>query len=149
MIGSIIISPSQMKYSITFLSFFIIFGVKSQSITVVKDPRLDMLLRKQAELNKEVDKLNNKTGPGFRIMVINTNDRLKALDVKSRMMSDFSEEKSYLVYQSPYFKIMIGNFRTRQEAESLRKRIIEIYPTGVMIVPAQVEYKPEKDEELE
>lgn len=138
-----------MKYSITFLSFFIIFGVKSQSITVVKDPRLDMLLRKQAELNKEVDKLNNKTGPGFRIMVINTNDRLKALDVKSRMMSDFSEEKSYLVYQSPYFKIMIGNFRTRQEAESLRKRIIEIYPTGVMIVPAQVEYKPEKDEELE
>lgn len=138
-----------MKYSITFLSFLIIFGVKSQSITVVKDPRLDMLLKKQAELNKEVDKLNNKTGPGFRIMVINTNDRLKALDVKSRMMSDFPEEKSYLVYQSPYFKIMIGNFRTRPDAESLRKRIIEIYPTGVMIVPAQVEYKPEKEEELE
>jgi hypothetical protein len=138
-----------MKYSITFLSFLIIFGVKSQSITVVKDPRLDMLLKKQAELNKEVDKLNNKTGPGFRIMVINTNDRLKALDVKSRMMSDFPEEKSYLVYQSPYFKIMIGNFRIRQDAESLRKKIIEIYPTGVMIVPAQVEYKPEKDEELE
>jgi hypothetical protein len=44
---------------------------------------------------------------------------------------------------------MIGNFRTRQDAESLKKKIVEIYPTGVIIVPAQVEYKPEKEEELE
>jgi hypothetical protein len=138
-----------MRYSITFLSLFIIFGVQSQTITVMKDHRLDMLLRKQAELNKEVDKLNNKTGPGFRIMVINTNDRVKALEVKSRMMSDFPDEKSYLIYQSPYFKILIGNFRTRQEAEPFQKKILEIYPSGVIIVPATVEYKPEKEEELD
>jgi hypothetical protein len=138
-----------MRYSITILSFFIMLGVQSQTITVVKDPRLDMLLRKQAELNKEVDKINNKTGPGYRIMVVNTNDRTKALEVKSRMMSDFPDEKSYLIYQSPYFKILIGNFRTRQEAEPFQKKILEIYPTGVIIVPATVEYKPEKEEELD
>jgi hypothetical protein len=138
-----------MRYSITILSFFIMLGVQSQTITVVKDPRLDMLLRKQTELNKEVDKINNKTGPGYRIMVVNTNDRTKALEVKSRMMSDFPDEKSYLIYQSPYFKILIGNFRTRQEAEPFQKKILEIYPTGVIIVPATVEYKPEKEEELD
>jgi len=138
-----------MRHVLTLLSFFIAWGLKSQTVSIVKDPRLDMLLKKQAELNKEVDKLNNKTGPGYRIMVINTNDRIKALEVKSRMMSDFPEEKSYLVYQSPYFKIMIGNFRTRQEAEPFQKKILEIYPTGVIIVPATVEYKPEKEEELE
>jgi hypothetical protein len=138
-----------MRHILTLLSFFIACGLKSQTVSIVKDPRLDMLLKKQAELNKEVDKLNNKTGPGYRIMVINTNDRIKALEVKSRMMSDFPDEKSYLVYQSPYFKIMIGNFRTRQEAEPFQKKILEIYPTGVIIVPATVEYKPEKEEELE
>ena len=138
-----------MRHILTLLSIFIAWGLKSQTVSIVKDPRLDMLLKKQAELNKEVDKLNNKTGPGYRIMVINTNDRIKALEVKSRMMSDFPEEKSYLVYQSPYFKIMIGNFRTRQEAEPFQKKILEIYPTGVIIVPATVEYKPEKEEELE
>jgi hypothetical protein len=138
-----------MRYSITILSFFIMLGVQSQTITVVKDPRLDMLLRKQTELNKEVDKINNKTGPGYRIMVVNTNDRTKALEVKSRMMSDFPDEKSYLIYQSPYFKILIGNFRTRQEDEPFQKKILEIYPTGVIIVPATVEYKPEKEEELD
>ena len=143
------IITGQMRHILTLLSFFIAWGLKSQTVSIAKDPRLDMLLKKQAELNKEVDKLNNKTGPGYRIMVINTNDRIKALEVKSRMMSDFPEEKSYLVYQSPYFKIMIGNFRTRQEAEPFQKKILEIYPTGVIIVPATVEYKPEKEEELE
>lgn len=138
-----------MRHILTLLSFFIAWGLKSQTVSIIKDPRIDMLLNKQAELNKEVDKLNNKTGPGYRIMVINTNDRTKALEVKSRMMSDFPEEKSYLIYQSPYFKIMIGNFRTRQEAEPFQKKILEIYPTGVIIVPATVEYKPEKEEELE
>lgn len=135
---------------ITTILFLLIFqALQSQTVTIVKDPRLDMLLKKQAELNKEVDKLNNKTGPGYRIMVINTNDRMKALEVKSRMMSDFPEEKSYMVYQSPYFKIMIGNFRTRPEAEPLQRKIQEIWPTGIIIVPSTVEYKPEKEEELE
>lgn len=111
-----------------------------------KDPRLDLLIQKQVELNKEVYKENNRTGPGFRVLVINTNDRKRAMDVKSRLMSDFPEHKTYLVYQSPYFKVQIGNFRDRKEATNLQKLILRIYPTGVIVVPATVEYKPEKEE---
>jgi hypothetical protein len=80
------------------------------------------------------------------VLVINTNDRKAALDVKSRLMTDFPDHKTYLIYQSPYFKIQIGNFRDRKEAENLRKQIIRIYPSGVIVVPATVEYKPEKEE---
>jgi hypothetical protein len=111
-----------------------------------KDPRLDLLIQKQVELNKEAYKENNRTGPGYRVLVINTNDRKKALDVKSRLMSDFPDHKTYLIYQSPYFKIQIGNFRDRKEAANLQKQILRIYPTGVIVVPATVEYKPEKEE---
>ena len=119
----------------------------AQRVTVVKDPRIDLLIKKQAELNAKVAKQNQKSGPGYRVMVINTNDRTKAMEVKSKLMSDYPEHKSYLVYQSPYFKIQIGNFRSRQEAEDLRKRIVRSYPTGVMVVPATVEYKIEPDED--
>ena len=116
------------------------------SATIYKDPRLDLLIQKQVELNKEAYKENNKTGPGYRVLVVSTNDRKKALDVKSRLMTDFPEHKTYLIYQSPYFKIQVGNFRDRKEADNLRKQILRIYPTGVIIVPATVEYKPEKEE---
>ncbi len=112
-------------------------------VTIHKDPRLDLLIQKQVELNKEAYKENNRTGPGYRVLVINTNDRRKALEVKSRIMTDFPEHKTYLIYQSPYFKIQAGNFRSRKEAVDLQKQILRIYPTGVIVVPSTVEYKPE------
>jgi hypothetical protein len=117
-------------------------------ITINKDPRLDLLIKKQVELNKEVYKENNRTGPGFRVLVINTNDRAKALEVKSNLMKNFPDHKTYLIYQSPYFKIQIGNFRERTEAELLRKDIVRFFPGNIIVVPAIVEYKPEKEETL-
>ena len=120
----------------------------AQGVTIHKDPRLDLLISKQVELNKVVYKENNRTGNGFRVLVINTNDRTRAMEVKSKMMSEFPDHKTYLVYQSPYFKIQVGNFRERKEAEALRKKIIQFYPTGVIVVPATVEYKAEKEDGL-
>lgn len=117
-----------------------------QTVSITRDPRLDMLLRRQAEVNREAEKLSIKTGPGFRVMVVNTNDRTKAMEVKSRMMSEFPDHKSYLLYQSPYFKIMVGNFRARPEAEDLRGKILKFYPTGVMVVPTNIEYRIDKDD---
>ena len=119
---------------------------EQQGVTIHKDPRLDLLISKQIQLNKEVYLENNKTGAGYRVLVINTNDRNKALSVKSKIMSNFPEHKTYLIYQSPYFKIQVGNFRERQEAETLKKRIQRFYPTGLIVVPATVEFKPEKEE---
>ena len=120
----------------------------AQGVTIHKDPRLDLLISKQVELNKVAFKENNKTGSGFRVLVINTNDRNKAIEVKTKMMTEFPEHKTYLVYQSPYFKIQVGNFRERKEAEALRKKIIQFYPSGVIVVPATVEYKAEKEDGL-
>lgn len=130
---------------------FILFSTEeilAQGVTIHKDPRLDLLISKQIELNKIAYKENNRSGAGFRVLVINTNNRTKAMEVKSKMMTEFPEHKTYLVYQSPYFKIQVGNFRDRKEAETLRKKIIRLYPTGVIVVPATVEFKPEKEDSV-
>jgi hypothetical protein len=134
-----------------FILLFLVISANdlfAQGVTIHKDPRLDLLISKQVELNKVVYKENNRTGNGFRVLVINTNDRNRAMEVKSKLMSEFPEHKTYLVYQSPYFKIQVGNFRERKEAEALRKKIIHYYPTGVIVVPATVEFKAEKEEGL-
>jgi hypothetical protein len=135
-----------MRTTLSILFLTLAFQSRSQSVTVIKDPRIEMLVKKQYDLNRKVEIMNKKSGPGYRVMVINTNDRVKALEVKSRMMTEYPDHKSYLVYQSPYFKIQVGNFKTRQEAEDLRKRIMRLYPTGVMVVPATVEYKIDLEE---
>ena len=112
---------------------------------IVKDPRLDLLIKKQAELNRKVYLDNNRTAQGFRILVLNTSDRNKAMDTKSRLMRDFPDHKTYLIYQSPHFKIQIGNFRTREDAEGLRKQINRKFTTGVIVIPSTIELRPEED----
>jgi len=118
----------------------------SHGYIVHRDARLDLLLRKQSELNKEVYLENRKSGPGYRVLVINTNDRNKAIAVKTRLMQEYPDQKTYLIYQSPYFKIQIGNFRTTKEAEALRRQIVKIYPENVIVIPATVDLKPEKED---
>jgi hypothetical protein len=65
--------------------------------------------------------------------------------VKTILLRDFPEHKTYLIYQSPNFKIQIGNFRTQAEAEKLKKIIMRLYPDGVIIVPATIEFKQEEE----
>lgn len=112
-------------------------------VEIVKDHRLDLLIRKQEELNKKAYIENNRTASGYRILVVSTNDRKKAMDTKSTLMREYPEHKTYLIYQSPHFKIQIGNFRSRSDADALRKQIIKLYPTGVIVIPSTIEVKPE------
>ena len=123
------------------------FGASAQ-VVIVKDHKLDLLLQKQEELNKKVYVENNRTGAGYRILVLSTNDRKQALDVKTRLMRDFPEQKTYLIYQSPNYKIQIGNFRSREDADKLRKQVTKIYPKGVIVIPSMIETRPEDDTQM-
>jgi len=130
-------------YKLLALIFLFPIAAFSQ-VEIVKDHRLDLLIAKQEELNKKVYLDNNRTASGYRILVVNTNDRQKAMDVKSTLMRDFPDHKTYLIYQSPHFKVQIGNFRKRDEAEQLRKQVNKLYPTGVIVIPSTIEVKPEE-----
>lgn len=139
-----------------FLALFIISGVWAQDtggdtlhyIAVSKDSRIDSLVKKNREINEEAYFKTIRNMQGFRLQVINTSDRHKALSVKTRMLSDFPGEKTYFIYHSPYFKIQMGNFRTREDAEQLMQKVKAIYPSGVFVVPSKIEMKPSRDGEL-
>lgn len=131
---------------IIWILFFPVIGFsQAKSVEIIKDHRLDLLIQKQEELNKKAYLENKKSIPGFRVMVINTNDRTKALDVKTTLLRNFPEHKTYLIYQSPNFKVQIGNFKTQAEAEKLKKIIVRLYPDGVIIVPTTIEIKTEEE----
>ena len=86
---------------------------------------------------------------GYRIQVYNANNRNEANNVKSELLRRFPEHKSYLLYQSPNFRVRIGNFLTQKEAMELRKIITSMYPNrGIYIVPDLIEYTPPEDEDL-
>ena len=119
-----------------------------KNITVQQDPRIDVLVKKNRDINEQIYLKTIRNMQGYRIQVINTNDRNKALDIKANLLNQFPGEKTYLIYHAPYFKIQIGNFLKREDADKLLNRIKKSYPTGVFVVPSRVELKPVKDGEL-
>jgi hypothetical protein len=122
----------------------------SSAVIVHKDPRVDLLIRKQAQINEEISRESRKTGKGFRLMVISTSNRNEAIEAKSKVYTYFPELKSYLWHQSPYYKLKAGNFKDRKEAEEYQKKLNIYFPKGVFIMNDIVELRPDriKDEEL-
>lgn len=119
----------------------------ANGIQVTKDARLDALVKKQFEINERANKL--KDNKGFRIMVLNTSNREEALKAKSVLLKNFPEQKPYLAYQPPYFKLKFGDFKTKEEATDYQKRLKAYFPTGgLFIIPDKIEVKFDKDDKL-
>lgn len=117
------------------------------TVIVHKDPRFDQLAAKQAEINKYAYMSTSHFVRGFRIQAANTQNRDEANAVKAELLRRFPDQKSYLLYQAPNFRVRIGNFLTQKDASQLRKMISALYPDkGVYIVPDIVEHIPAEDE---
>jgi hypothetical protein len=125
--------------------------IDSNSVVIHKDPRIDLLVRKQAQINDETSRDARRTSKGFRLMIINTNKRDEAIAAKTKVYTYFPELKAYLLYQSPYFKLKVGNFKERKDAESYQKRLNVYFPKGVFVMNDIIEVKPGKatDDDLQ
>ncbi|HJW16202.1 MAG TPA: hypothetical protein VJ499_03735 [Flavisolibacter sp.] len=117
----------------------------TNSVVIHKDPRVDALAKKQAALNAAIKKASARSMRGYRLLVINTNKRNEAIDAKTKIYTYFPELKAYLIYQTPYFKLKAGNFKTRDDAERYRKNLNSVFPKGVFIINDTIEITPEKD----
>lgn len=77
---------------------------------------------------------------GYQLQVLNTTDRSEALKAKSLLLSKYPQQKTFLMFQSPYYKLRFGNFLTQNEATSYQKKI-KSYFTNVFVIPAKFEIK--------
>lgn len=139
-----------MKKLLLLLSIFFLkssFAQDTSSVVIHKDPRVDLLIARQAGINTATKKAMPRIMQGYRLMVANTNSREEAIAAKTKLYTYFPELKAYLIYQAPFFKLKAGNFKTRDEAVKYQKQMSNFFPKGVFVINDRVELKPEKDEE--
>jgi hypothetical protein len=134
-----------MKTILTFLLLTFSYIASAQSVVVHKDPRVDLLAKRQSQINVAVRKASARTAQGYRLLVANTTNRQEAISAKSKIYTLYPELKAYLIYQAPYYKLKAGNFKTRAEAEPYRKTLSGQFPKGVFIINDVVELKAEKE----
>jgi hypothetical protein len=118
-------------------------------ITVIKDSRLDELVRREAAFNEALSAAT-KSSKGYRLMILNTNDRPLAMKVRSQLLQNFPEQKVYMGFQPPFIKLKFGNFQNKEDAEMYKKDILrmKIITGNIYLLPETIETKPEKNKEV-
>ncbi len=73
---------------------------------------------------------------GWRIQIYNSSGRVardEANDVRTKFLNKYPDLKAYLIYQPPYFKIRVGDYRSKQEAYKMYKQIVKQFPVSYLV----------------
>lgn len=119
------------------------------NVTVEKDNRIDVLASKMGDYNQSLSLRKARTGPGYRLMLLSTNNRNEALKLRTALIQQYPEHKVYMVFKSPFLKIKFGDFVEKKDAEDMRKQLLKsgLITGNIYLVSETIEIKPEKIEE--
>jgi hypothetical protein len=89
--------------------------------------------------------VENKLMEGFRLQLLSTKDLESATRSKAMAQEQFSDLqlKFYLEFDSPYYKVRTGDFKTRKEAEAVRGMVRSRGYPQAWIVKTKVWSNPE------
>ena len=113
------------------LTLFICLKSYSQDgvVTIEQDPKVTQLLKKRNELLK-----NGELKNYYSIQVI-SGDIKTARETLTDCKTKFTDYKSDIVYQTPYYKVWVGKYRNRLNADAALLKISEEYPGAFVFRP--------------
>lgn len=110
----------------------------SGQLNIIQDPAVDTLISRYILGNKNLSQEPGKFGmAGFRIQIYassNRNAREESNKVNADFISKFPDVNSYTLYANPgYFKIRVGDFRTKTEATKLFLIVSKAFPDAYLV----------------
>ena len=94
------------------------------------DARIAMLVKKHTDVKLGVI----RSGRGFRVQIYSGSDRAVATQRKIDFVRRFPSVRSYMSYNAPSYRVKVGNFRSRGDAQEFYNQVSRLY-NPCMIVP--------------
>lgn len=106
-------------------------GVYAQkgTVNVYQDDKIVSLMKLKNDLTKE-----NKVNEGFTIQLYSGGEKT-AIDTIEEYNNLYSEWAATIVYATPNYKVWVGNFFTRLEADRIALKIKENFPGAFVLKP--------------
>jgi hypothetical protein len=106
-----------------------------ETISITNDitDELDELVASVAEENKNI-----KSIPGFTVQVYSGNSREIANQAKRKVYHVLPDAQPELKYQPPNYKIQVGQFTERLEAQKIFSMLKKEFP-GALIIPDRIQ----------
>jgi hypothetical protein len=100
----------------------------NEHLTIISDSRIDSLLKIHRGENIRKGGID-----GYRVQIFQ-GDKDNAYQMKSRFIAKYDSIKVYVLFQSPDFKVRLGDFRNRSEAIKLKYQIEEDFPDAYIFI---------------
>jgi hypothetical protein len=87
-------------------------------------------------MRRQVADNASRTLSGYRVRIFFDNKqtaRLESEETLKRFESMYHDVVAYRTYANPYFKVTVGDFRTRPEAVKLLERIKGAFPSAFVV----------------
>lgn len=87
----------------------------------------NQLIEQHISFNKEHGEL-----PGYRIQILATNSLVTAKDAKSGFLQQY-DYRATIVFEAPNYKLRIGNYTNRFDANRELQVLLESYPNALIV----------------
>lgn len=122
-----------MKYFLfatAFMGLALTLKAQEGTVTLEQDPRIDSLVYLYTEVNTEAD-----AEVGFYQIQVGFGNYRNALILKGQVDADFPELGSRIAFESPTYRVRLGQFKTKLEAERRYLQVREKYPDAMLLKP--------------
>ncbi|HEX8561827.1 MAG TPA: SPOR domain-containing protein [Flavobacterium sp.] len=118
-------------YFCLFATCFLATDISAQDakVTVSQDPEFERMLNEKRRINSSIT-VNDR----YKIQIYNGDS-----EASKKVLNDFKREHRNLdgtiVFSTPAYKVWVGNFKTRIEAERNLEELKREYPNALLIKP--------------
>lgn len=102
---------------------------ETASVTVTQDPKIEQLLKEKRRINPSIT-----VNDVYKIQIYNGES-----EASKKVLADFRKQSHHLdgtvIFNTPFYKVWVGNFKTRVEAERNLAELRKTYPNALIIRP--------------
>ena len=125
-----ILSFKRSFYNIAFLLFLSLNCFSQETKTSIsQDPKFEQLLNEKRKINGSIT-INNR----FKIQIF-TGDSETSKKALINFRKDNKNIDATIVFSTPIYKVWVGNYKTRIEAENKLQALKKKYPNAFLVKP--------------
>lgn len=120
-----------LKYCLIGTIYFSFGSVFSQNVTVSQDPKFEQLLTEKRKVNTSIT-----TNNLYKIQIFNGTSQ-ESKKVLIQFKRDNKNYDSTIIFNTPTYKVWVGNYKTRIDAERNLAVFKKKFPNAILIKPSK------------
>ena len=115
-----------------FVGFSVFYtNAQDQNITVNQDPKFEQLLNEKRKINASLT-----VNDSYKIQIFTGSSEI-AKKTLNEFRQEFTAIDATIIFNTPNYKVWVGNFKTRIEAEKTLSEINNRYKNVLLIKPSR------------